>query len=113
MADPVSLPPLPDRWGRIGAFAVTAAIFALFFMGLYLAAQRPDLPPTASQLLETVKALAMVAAGYWLGSSSSSAKKDDTNAQLGAALATSTPTVVAPTPGPSEAEKALAAKLPA
>jgi hypothetical protein len=106
MAD-ATPPPSPvaasvDRWGRAGALFVTVAIFALFAAGLYLSSAMPNLPSPASNLLETVKALAMVAAGFWLGSSSGSAKKDDTIAASNVALSNSAP--VAP---PTLPEKAL------
>jgi len=99
-AAPPALPPAntaaagstwSSRFNAFGALVVTVFIFALFGAGLYLAAKNAALPPTASNLLETVKALAMVAAGYWLGSSNSSQKKDDTIAASSAALATSAP----------------------
>ena len=59
-----------------GALLVTVIIFALFY-----------LHPAD----DTTKALAMLAAGFWLGSSNSSQKKDDTITAAQQALATSAP----------------------
>ena len=77
------LPPT-DSWSKMfnsyGAMVVTVIIFALY------ATHSTD---------DTLKNLAVLAAGYWLGSSNSSQKKDDTNAATTAvamqALATSSP----------------------
>lgn len=81
-----------------GALLVTVIIFVLFY-----------LHPAD----DTTKALAMLGAGYWLGSSNSSQKKDDTSAASNAAaiqaLATSAPVSTEP----SDAAKALDAKLAA
>jgi len=99
----------PDTWAKrfsgYGSLFVTVCIFALFFICLLVPA-----PEGTADLKETVKALAMVAAGFWLGSSNSSQKKDATNAALGAALATSTPTVSPEPTEPSDEAKALAAR---
>jgi hypothetical protein len=82
------------RFNAYGALIVTIIIFGLF--GWH---------PTD----DTMKALAMLAGGYWLGSSNSSQKKDDTTAALGAALATSTPAPPAPLPPATSQDTADAA----
>jgi hypothetical protein len=83
-----------EAWGRrfnaYGAMFVTATIFLLMLIGLAIAAWWRD-AQLFNGLMETVKALVMVAAGFWIGSSNSSQKKDDTLAATAAALATSTP----------------------
>ena len=76
------VPPTPSgaSWSQMfnsyGALIVTIIIFALF------ATNHSD---------DTMKALAMLAGGYWLGSSNSSQKKDDTITAAQQALATSAP----------------------
>ncbi len=102
--------PSPDTWGKrfnsYGALVVTIFIFGLFYLGLILSAKYADLPAPASNLLETVKALAMIAAGFWLGSSMSSQKKDDANtatttaamAAIAGAPAPVTTTITTPPP---------------
>lgn len=97
---PMTVPSLPaprapaPTWGEKlsgkGALAVTGAIFALLFMGMAVTAWRSDQQGFAN-LLETVKALSLLAAGFWLGSSRGSQKKDETIAAANAALATSAP----------------------
>ena len=65
-------------------------IFFLLFMGMAVSAWHAD-SQAFNNLMETVKALAMVAAGYWIGSSNSNQRKDETVAAATAALAVSTP----------------------
>jgi hypothetical protein len=84
------------RFNAYGAMFVTATIFLLMLIGLSIAAWWRD-TQLFNGLMETVKALVMVAAGFWIGSSNSSQKKDDTLAATAAALATSTPAPVVTT----------------
>jgi hypothetical protein len=55
---------------------VTATVFLLMLIGLSTAAWWHD-SQLFNGLMETVKALVMVAAGFWIGSSNSSQKKDE------------------------------------
>lgn len=55
-------------WGAAGVTAVIMALYGAVILGL---APKPD-----PDIGETLKALALLAAGYWLGSSSGSAAKD-------------------------------------
>ena len=85
------------RFSAWGALFVTVSVFSLLGMGLVFSYWAKSDPPQAfSNLMETIKALAMVCAGYWVGSSNSSQKKDDVLANNAAALANSVPIV---TPG--------------
>jgi hypothetical protein len=89
------------RFGAWGALFVTLVVFGLYGGGLAISALKPDLPPSFGNLMETVKTLAVLCAGFWVGSSNSSQKKDDTISQGTAALAVSTPptaTVMVPRP---------------
>ncbi len=81
------------RFGAWGSLFVTAVIFALLTVGLVLSARTSDPTLAFSNLMETIKNLAMVAAGFWLGSSNSGQKKDDTISEATAALAVSAPVV--------------------
>lgn len=102
---PLALPPPSDAWSRrfnaYGALGVTSAIFGAFFFGMAITAWHND-TQSFNALLETVKTLVILAAGFWLGSSNSkrqqdevlaasTIKKDETIAAQGVALATSTP----------------------
>lgn len=78
------------RFSAYGAMAVTASIFFLLFVGMMIAAWWRD-QQLFNGAMETVKALVMVAAGYWLGSSKSGQQKDDALADASKALATSSP----------------------
>ena len=79
-----------DRRGTQGALFVTACVFVALFAALGVTAWNND-TQAFSGLIETVKSLTMVAGGYWLGSSVSSARKDQTIADANQALAVSTP----------------------
>ena len=72
------------RFSAWGALFVTFSIFGLLGYSLYVSGARETLPPAFATLTETVKALALLAAGFWLGSSNSSQRKDDTNAEASA-----------------------------
>lgn len=78
---------LPDTWGKrvnaFGAMFVTATVFVMLCSGLAVAVWWDDKQLFAN-LMETVKALVMVAAGFWVGSSSNSQKKDETIAAAAA-----------------------------
>ncbi len=91
---PVTEDSWAKRFSAYGALFVTVTVFGLFFMGLHVASQSPDLADFKS-LMETVKALTLVCAGYWVGSSNSGQRKDDNaaanSAALTQALATSVP----------------------
>lgn len=104
----------PDAWGKrfnaYGAMFVTAIVFLLMLIGLCIAAWWKD-QQLFNGLMETVKALVMVAAGYWIGSSNSSQKKDETIAATTAALAISSPPV--PPAPPANPEGITPPKLPA
>lgn len=91
MPDPTADDTWARRFNAYGAMFVTATVFLLMLMGLCIAAWWHD-QQLFNGLMETVKALVMVAAGYWIGSSNSSQKKDDTLAATAAALADSAPT---------------------
>lgn len=89
------------RFNAYGALAVTAAIFAAFFYGMAVTAWRND-TQSFGTLMETVKTLLILAAGFWLGSSNSKRQQDEvlaattikqneTIAAQGVALATSAP----------------------
>jgi ABC-type sugar transport system permease subunit len=84
------------RFSAWGALLVTVSVFALFAVGLVFSALSQNPPTAFSNLMETVKALAMVCAGYWVGSSNSSQKKDETIAQNSVALANSQPITPSP-----------------
>ena len=96
--------PNNDTWAKRfsawGALFVTVAIFALLTVCLVIAARTPAPTPAFIGLQEVVKALAMLAAGYWLGSSNSSQKKDETSAAANTvamnALANSVPVAAVP-----------------
>lgn len=80
------------RFSAWGALFVTISVFSLLGMGLVFSYWANTDPPQAfSNLMETIKALAMVCAGYWVGSSNSSQKKDEVLASNAVALANSTP----------------------
>jgi len=81
------------RFSSWGALSVTGAIFFLLGIGVLFSYWSADPPPAFSNLMETVKALSMMAAAYWLGSSNSSQKKDDVLASNAVALANSTPNI--------------------
>lgn len=89
------------RFNAYGALCVTAAIFSAFFFGMAITAWHND-SNSFNALLETIKSLVMLAAGFWLGSSNSkrqqdealtesTIKKDETIAAQSVALATSVP----------------------
>lgn len=86
MPDLVNNDTWSKRFNSWGAMFVTVAVFVLLFLGMLIAARMTEPPAAFTNLMETVKALAMVCAGYWVGSSNSSQKKDEA---LSAALATS------------------------
>ena len=75
---------------------VTAAIFVLLAYDLVITSSLDD-KQAFNGLNETLKAMAMVAVGFWLGSSNSGQKKDDTIQQQSTALAQSTPVAGGPT----------------
>lgn len=84
----------PDAWSKrfnaYGALAVTGATFFLLFVGMMIAAWWRD-QQLFNGAMETVKALVMVAAGFWIGSSNSSQRKDEALADASKALAVSAP----------------------
>jgi hypothetical protein len=94
MPDPIT-PPV-DYWSKrfnaYGAMFVTVAVFTLLAAGMGISVWEKD-TQLFNGLMETVKALVMVAAGYWIGSSNSSQRKDETISQQSAALAVSMPPV--------------------
>lgn len=63
----------PDTWAKRfrewGALLITAAIYALFAYSLWKSATMDPTPDAFKTMQETVKNLALLAAGYWLGSS--------------------------------------------
>ena len=69
-----------DVWTRRftawGSMAVTVAIFILLGYDL-IATSRLEDKQAFNGLNETIKAMAMIAVGFWLGSSNSGQKKDD------------------------------------
>lgn len=69
-----------DTWTRRftawGSMAVTVAIFVLFAYDV-VATSRLEDKQAFNGLTETIKAMAMIAVGFWLGSSNSGQKKDD------------------------------------
>src|ERR1700693_5206495 len=69
------------RFGAWGALFVTFVVFGLYAAGLALSGMKPDLPPAFGNLMETIKTLAVLCAGFWVGSSNSSQQKDDTISQ--------------------------------
>jgi hypothetical protein len=71
------------RFNALGALFVTISVFLLLGGGLAVSALHAD-TQAFNNLMETVKALAMVAAGYWIGSSNSSQSKDATIAAIAA-----------------------------
>jgi hypothetical protein len=72
--------PRTDAWSRrfstIGAMFVTAMIFLLFAACMAVAYLWED-KQAFNGLSETVKALVMVAAGFWIGSSSGSKQQSE------------------------------------
>lgn len=87
------------RFNALGALFVTVSVFLLLGGGLVETAISKD-TQAFNNLMETVKALAMVAAGYWIGSSNSSQNKDAT---IQAAIASAPPAVpndLVPAPSP-------------
>lgn len=90
----------PDTWAKRfrewGALLITGTIYLLFAYSLWKSGF--DTPPSAefTKLSGTVENLALLAAGYWLGSSAQGQKKDETIAAQG-----------------SEGMKALASSVPA
>lgn len=81
-----------------GAMFVTACVFGALFAAMGVTAWNKD-TQSFSNLIETVKALTMVAGGYWLGSSAGGQKKDDTIAAQGVMLSQSSPTIPLPARG--------------
>ncbi len=82
------------RFNSYGALFVTIIVFLLLGMGLIFSYwSKTDPSQSFGNLMETIKALAMVCAGYWVGSSNSSQKKDEVLASSAAALANSIPVV--------------------
>ncbi len=94
-----------DVWSRRfsawGSMLVTAAIFLLLAYDLVVTSRLDD-KQQFNGLNETIKAMAMIAIGFWLGSSNSKQKQDDvvaataikaneTIADQSKALATSAP----------------------
>jgi hypothetical protein len=71
------------RFNALGALFVTVMVFLFLGGGLAVTAWNKD-TQGFNQLMETVKALVMVAAGYWIGSSNSSQNKDATIAAIAA-----------------------------
>ena len=90
---PSSTDALGWRFNALGALFVTVSVFVLLGAGLAVSALHTD-TQAFNNLMETVKALAMVAAGYWIGSSNSSQSKDATIAAI------ATPPVVSAPPAP-------------
>jgi hypothetical protein len=85
------------RFNSWGALLVTVFVLTLFAMGLIFSYWAKVDPSQAfSNLMETIKTLAVLVVGYWVGSSNSSQKKDDTIASNAEALATSTPLLLPP-----------------
>lgn len=116
---PIVVPaPVDDTWAKrfnaYGAMFVTSSVFFLMLLGLSIAAWWKD-TQMFNGLMETVKALVMVAAGYWIGSSNSSQKKDDTiaaNTKALAAGATPTITTTVVEPGPPATATTTTQPLP-
>src|SRR6185312_2709271 len=85
-----------DSWTRrinvYGAIGVTIVVFGMFLFGMAVTAHSSD-QTSFNNLLETTKALVMVAAGYWIGTSHNSTKKDDIIAHNAEMLASSVPVV--------------------
>lgn len=109
MADPIPLPPPSPTmpwWVKPALAAYAFTIFA----GLAVASCFLGNDTLKTTMFTAAVALLGAAYQYFFGSSSGSEKKDDTNASLGAALATSAPVSI---PEPSDAAKALDAKVPA
>jgi hypothetical protein len=80
------------RFSAYGALFVTVVVFILLGMGLlfsYWSKTEPNVSFT--NLMETIKTLAVLAAGYWVGSSNSSQKKDETIAKGSSPVATLPP----------------------
>ncbi len=86
------------RFNALGALFVTVSVFLLLGGGLAVTALHAD-AQAFNNLMETVKALAMVAAGYWIGSSNSSQNKDATIAAIATPPAAAEPLVPAPPGG--------------
>jgi hypothetical protein len=113
MADTVTLPPpsppLP-WWVQPGlAFLLLGGFLGICFIIVL----RSD---DKYEQIVLIALIGMVTGtiGYYFGASSGQTKQADANTALAGALATSTPiATTSSVPEPSEAEKALAAKLPA
>jgi hypothetical protein len=72
----------PDTWAKRfrewGALLISAAIYALFAYSLWKSANNPELiSDSFKSMQETVKNLALLAAGYWLGSSAQSQRNQE------------------------------------
>jgi hypothetical protein len=93
-----------DTWAKRfrewGALLITAAIYGMFFYSLYKSATLKEPPPAFTQMLEVIKSLALLAAGYWLGSSAQGQRNQDATAVATAkamdALAVSVPVAAVP-----------------
>ena len=57
------------RFREWGALLITGTIYALLAYSLWKSATTPEPPAAFTNLTETIKNLALLAAGYWLGSS--------------------------------------------
>jgi len=62
-----------DQWGTIWVSLVILVVFGV----AYVVCLKINLADQLAAFGETARNLAMIAAGYWLGSSSGSKKKDD------------------------------------
>lgn len=80
--------------GNLGHVAISAVVLAAFGASIYALlthAVPSENSALANVLLGTLAALSVAVVNFWLGSSASSARKDQTIADASAALATSTP----------------------
>ena len=117
MADPVAVQPTPalPAWTLPGL----ASLILLIYAGVLVAVFFLPNDTLRTNLYSSAPIVVMAAVNYFFGSSAGSAKKSDTiatdSAAKSVALANSAPVLVPPGPAtdePSDAEKALAAKLP-
>lgn len=85
------------RFNAYGALFVTFSVFSMLLLMMLISAKSSDLSPAFSNLMETVKLLAVSVTSYWVGNSHMASKQADTIAANAAALAMSTP-VIKPNP---------------
>ncbi len=109
MAESTPLPPptTPAPWWAVIGLAYLAMF--VFTIALVEVVRLKEMQLLSNMIIAVIGFVGGGLGFYW-GSSSGSAKKDDANTALAFAA---TPGIPAPIPEPSEAEKALAAKIPA